>query len=306
LRSDAGAEQKRRGSRTLLTWDLGTLAPGQRRTIDYQAFAKQTGTFTNQAIVTASGGLRQESASVVVVRKPDLALTMTGPARRYANLPAAYELTVSNPGTAPVTNVLVRHTLPAQARLVRATAGARQAGQELQWPLGTLRPGERRVLQLVLSPQAPGEVVNRATAMADRGLTSSAEVRTLFEGIAGLTIRVRDEDPVDVGREFSYVVVVRNTGTADATNVQLTATVPEQTEVTDTSGPGEARRDGRKVTFKPLTLKPGQEALYRIFVVARRPGDGRFRAELSADQLTSGPIHEEESTTIYQERAGPP
>ena len=36
-----------------------------------------------------------------------------------------------------------------------------------------------------------------------------------------------------------------------------------------------------------------------IFVKALAPGDVRFKAELSAKELTAGPIVEEESTTIY-------
>ena len=37
----------------------------------------------------------------------------------------------------------------------------------------------------------------------------------------------------------------------------------------------------------------------KIAVRALRAGDVRFRVELTADQLTAGPVRQEESTTIY-------
>ena len=59
------------------------------------------------------------------------------------------------------------------------------------------------------------------------------------------------------------------------------------------------RRDGAKILFAPVTLRPAGEVRYEIAVRALRAGDVRFRVELTADQLTAGPVHQEESTTIY-------
>jgi hypothetical protein len=43
---------------------------------------------------------------------------------------------------------------------------------------------------------------------------------------------------------------------------------------------------------------------YEIFVRALRTGDVRFKVEVTADQLKAGgPVHEEESTTIYTDIA---
>src|SRR5262249_26463783 len=62
-----------------LTWDLGTLLPGQSRVVDYQLTAVNPGHFRNKAIVTAAGGLRDEVEHEVVVAEAKIGLTMTGP-----------------------------------------------------------------------------------------------------------------------------------------------------------------------------------------------------------------------------------
>ena len=52
----------------------------------------------------AEGGLRDEKRSCVIVTEAKLGMTMRGPARRYLNLNAAYEITLTNAGTAPLEN----------------------------------------------------------------------------------------------------------------------------------------------------------------------------------------------------------
>ncbi len=295
-------------SRTLLTWNLGTLAAGQRRTIEYQVISKKPGTYTNLAVVTAAGGLRQESSSRVTVMKPEITLNMVGPERRYANLPATYELTVTNPGTAAASNLILTDTLPAQTRVLNVSDGGQVNEGKVEWRLGQLPAGTRRTVRLMLAVQGGGEIVNKATVQGDRGLTASAEVKTLFQGVAGLSGRITDTDPVEVGREFSYLFVVRNTGTAPATDVRVTAIVPQQLQIVEPRGPSAAKVEGERITFAPLPLKEGGELRFEIKVKALKAGDVRFRVELDAKELTTGPVREEESTTIFEEQppASPP
>src|SRR5262249_62379859 len=42
------------GAKAQVTWNLGTLAPGQQRVIEYQAIAKEEGTFANRVAVRAA------------------------------------------------------------------------------------------------------------------------------------------------------------------------------------------------------------------------------------------------------------
>src|SRR5262249_1644421 len=96
-----------------LTWNLGRLAPGQTRMVEYQAIAKSVGRLCNRATVTAAGGIHESAESCVVIAEARLTLAVSGPAARYLNMPAAYRITATNAGTAPLGSVTIVDPLPA-------------------------------------------------------------------------------------------------------------------------------------------------------------------------------------------------
>ncbi len=106
-----------------LTWKLGDLAAGQTRRIEYQAISKQIGTFHDKAEVTAAGGVRQKASASITVGEAKLSLLKTGPQRRLVHRPAAYQITVSNPGTMPANGVQVSDELPSGIEFLSARRG---------------------------------------------------------------------------------------------------------------------------------------------------------------------------------------
>jgi uncharacterized repeat protein (TIGR01451 family) len=237
--------------------------------------------------------------------KAALALTMTGPKQRYVNHAAAFTITVSNTGTGPATNVLITNVLPPKTKLDRVSAGGRFLANQAAWLLGDLPPGGSRSVELALTGQEEGEVCNRALAVADGGLTAQAEACTRYRGVSALLLEVVDtEDPVAVGGETSYVIIVQNQGTTAATNVRVKAEVPPELKVRRVQGPEHELKQtpqGENILFEPVkALAPGTQLKIRVYVDARKAGDVRFRVELTADQLqVGGPVREEESTNIY-------
>jgi uncharacterized repeat protein (TIGR01451 family) len=234
---------------------------------------------------------------------------MTGPKQQLVSQPATYQITVSNPGTAAALNVLVTGILPVGTRFVTASDGGRFHVGQVAWLLGNLAPGATRSVQLTLRAEAPGEICPRAGALADPGLKAEAQTCTAFQGASAMLLEVVDrKDPVPVGGETSYVIQVLNQGHVPVTDVRIKAIVPPEMALLRARGPvdnklGEQSRDGQAVLFDPLPhLEPGVKQEYEVYVKALRPGDVRFKVELTADQLrVGGTVHEEESTRVYQE-----
>lgn len=285
-----------------LLWSIGTLAAGQSRTIEYEVVAKELGKHCNQAVVVAEGGLHEEIESCVTVVDAKLSVSKLGPTKRYVNLPATYEFTVKNEGTVALGNVTLTDPVPEGLSFVNATHDGALTENRVHWSLGGLEPGESRTVQVVFRAKGAVKACNRVTVTADHGLSAQAEICTEFVGVSALLLEVVDtEDPVEVGGETSYLIIVRNQGSLPATNVAISALVPDHEQVIKVTGPATHKQVGQSIASLPFTIPPQGEARFTIVVRARRAGDVRFKVDLTSDILTAGPVHEEESTTLYAE-----
>jgi hypothetical protein len=286
-----------------LTWTLGELSPGQTRVVEYQVVAKETGRLTIRAAVQA-GELRREASHTVKVGQPALTVIKTGPRRRLVTRSATYQITVRNPGDLPATNVQLTDELPADITLLSAGSGGRREGQEVRWNLGTIAPGARKSVLLVVRAGRAGTFKNVCTATGDRGLQVQGKAQTVFEQPEGLTIEIdKTADPIEVGREAGYVLRLLNLGKAAETNIALSAVVPDGLKVLAARGPGGAETAGGKVTFAPVPrLAPGGELVFTLRVRAEQAGTKTLRAEAVSDSTGANPIKAEEKVVVE----GPP
>ena len=135
----------------VVTWNLGDMAPGQTRRVRCTVIPKSVGKFTMQAEARAAVGVNGKASRAVAVGEPKLSLVATGPKSRLVNRPATYLITVSNPGTMALTNVVVTTEITEGMALQSATGGAlisnrrtrvdkrldREVSyQDLRWSLG--------------------------------------------------------------------------------------------------------------------------------------------------------------------------
>lgn len=293
------------GDGARLIWKIDSLAPGQSRTFDYQARAIQLGPQRNAAVASTASGLRESAEHTVTVAEARLKISMTGPPVGYLNYPAAYQITVSNQGGLPLSNVVVDNPIPANTQIVSASQGGQNAGNGVRWMIGPLEPGASRTVDLVLRATQVARVVNTAQAVAEGGLMDRAEFITEFQGASALGADIKvTNDPVPVGGTTSYEVTVRNQGMIPATNVRIRMTVPPELEVTQT-GPVKFINDnqpqGARIVSEAIGIPPSGQATFRIDTKALRVGRGdiRINFELLADQLPGGPVLKQASTTIY-------
>jgi uncharacterized repeat protein (TIGR01451 family) len=294
-----------------LTWKLGTLAPGQTRTIEYDVSARRVGAFTSRAVVTASPGKRQLAQHTVEVAEPALEVFHTGPARRLVGRSAVYRVTVANPTRVPVKKVRIVYPLYRDDRVrkaiafVRASAGGRLAGRDIVWDIPSLEPGQRRVVELEVRAREAGTFGNvvRVQALPPVAEQKVKGPATVFEAPAGLAVEIaKGQDPVRVGDEAAFTLRALNPGTGVASQVALTVEVPEGHEVVLARGPTAVRQEKGRITFAPLpVLQPGAEAVYLLRLRAHKPGEAKLRADLTSRQMGT-PARAEETVTVRAKR----
>jgi len=291
-----------------LTWkgekqvsaDVGTLAAGEAKQLDFVARASKTGTYVNKATATADGGLTAQASAKTVVKQPVLVITKSGPKKRFKGLPVTYEITVTNKGDAAAQDTVLTDTLPTNATFVKAGEGGTHAGGKVTWPLGDLAVGASRKVSVTLRADRIGTLHNRVSATAVCA-SADAEASTVVSGIPAILLECVDQaDPIEVGHNETYTITVTNQGSAEGTNVVITCTLPAEQTFVSADGPTKDSVKGKVVTFAALkSLAPKARATYRVVAKGNKAGDVRFKVSLNSDQMTS-PATETESTHIYE------
>lgn len=278
-----------------LVWNVGSIPGGQSKRLEFQAAVKKTGEFINKATVTTSSGMKKETSSKVEVGEIKLALNMGGPNRRNINRPASYQITITNSGNQIVRGIKVSNKLDPSTQFLAASGGGRYENGEVKWLIPQLAPKQRLTVQMVIKPTAAGTLKNRTEVTADKIPTGlQVEKITVFEINNGLVTEIdKSIDPMEIGEQTALTIRLINNSPNPIKNLILTAISPDTTVVTEGRGPTSFSRQPDKVGFLPLpSLEPGKEVTYSLFLQAKKPGDGTFRLEYSANEGISGKAEE--------------
>jgi hypothetical protein len=289
----------------VVEFDVGSLAPKEIKTMQLPAVARGTGPQKCMIVATGDGNLTCTDTTNIEILMPKLDIAMAGPKMRYLYRHAVYTLKVTNPGSAPATNVEIHEQIPAGFRLHQANGGQYQEATRLvSWNVGDLQPGQSKEIAVDLIPTEIGEHRLVAHAKTARGLKTEAEVRTIVEGLPSLEMEVSHmDDPIEVGAETAFEIRVANKGTKTETNVEVVCTLPEQLEFLGAKCTTTLRyrQEGRELVFEKMPrLAPRAEEIFRVQVKGLAPADIRFRTRIRADGLKD-PVQREESMRIYSD-----
>jgi uncharacterized repeat protein (TIGR01451 family) len=186
------------------------------------------------------------------------------------------------------------------------------AGQEdlgpLAWNLGTLRPGESKRVSVTLRGAEQGMLESRAVAvyacpLEKEGAKTRAAttVDTRIIALPALLVSViDDQDPVPVGEELTYRVIIANEGQAADHNIKASVKLPVKLEFVKATGDSPADVKEGQLTFEPIeSLAPGDRAEWKVRVKAKQAGEVRFPVQLTSDG-SKEPILAEEPTRLFQ------
>lgn len=287
--------------------ELGTLAAGDVVTVEITVTPQSTGTIQNTAQVgaevnddTPGNNSASESTQVVDVAGGgvDLAVVKSDSADPVA--PGAtfdYVLEVSNQGTSDATGVTLRDDLPASVTIVSLPPGCSADGNLVTCDLGSLAAGFSTTVTLTV--QAPGSetaLTNTATVAADQPDTDTADNSdtegTTVESDPGgptpdevdLGVRKSDSpDPVQVGDQIVYRLLVSNAGPDLATGVRVVDDLsPLVSFVSATGGAASCTGTGGAVVCDLSSLAAGESV--EIFIAVQAEAAGR-----ATDTVTVAP-----------------
>lgn len=213
-----------------------------------------TGNDTNPANNTATA-----TTTVVPAGTADLAITKTGSGlTTFVGAPFTYIINISNAGPSSATNVVVTDTLPTGVTYGSATpsgsGSCTQAGVTVTCTYASLANGGSASITIIVTPTTTGTIVNTATVNAAEAdptpadNTATTAPTTVVPPSADLALtKTGAPNPVLVGNNLTYTLVVTNNGPSNATGVVLTDTLPANVTFGPITGTG-CSRTGSIVT----------------------------------------------------------
>jgi len=281
-----------------LTFQLGNLEPCQTKKVNVCFTAVKRGKVCNTAVVTACNADSVSCQWCTNICKECIELNKVGPKEQSIGKNADYQITVTNPGDKPLTEVIVTDCAPSATSIVAAN-GATINGNQAVWRLRELKPGEKVTFNITLTTCTPGCFTNRVSVTNCQGCCANAEFTTRWRGRPALNVCICDtEDPICVGEPTSYCVTVVNQGTEADNNVQVVVHFPEEIVPVAVTGDAQGTISGQTVTFAAVNnFGPRQTLRYRVDARAKKSGDARVQVEVNSESIKT-PIVQQESTIV--------
>lgn len=262
-----------------LMWQLGVLQAGEVATIEIHLIPKQEGEIGSVASVI----FQTQSSVRTVCTRPRLAVEHSAPSQVLIGQSLTLGIRITNPGTGAATGVILEENVPDGLSHV--------AGNELEYEVGTLRPGETRELQLTLKAEKAGLVRNILIVRGDANLVEKDTVEIeviapqLQVGVAGPTKRYLE-------RQATYTLAVANPGTAPATNIEMVAFLPKGLKFVEANNEGQYNPQQHAVYWSLEQLPPQQQGDVQLTTLPIETGEQKLRVESHAD-LALVAVHEQ-------------
>lgn len=321
-RFDAGLRHEAAGAGPIENRELGTLTPGETRTINIRLRGVQPGRWCNTIELYGDNGIRGSAQSCVTVVAaavppggavvppstppaaglPVLIARKTGPQRANVGDRVLFKISVENRGPGAVTNLRIADTVDFALRPTNASANFQLLGSTLVWVLPVLQPGQtyEREVECLCQQPAP-RACNKAIITCQEGVRQDVEACLEIIGRSNtLSIDMVDtRDPVAVGNEATYEVRVTNNSSVPDRQVVVTITLPnEMTPANGSNGPSQFALTGRTYQFAPIAeMRAGETLTFQIRGIARQVGTAVGRAS-AVSQASPTPVSAEAQTNI--------
>jgi uncharacterized repeat protein (TIGR01451 family) len=248
-----------------LFWSLGNLDANDQCILEMRILPLREGEIGSVAVVNYS----VEASARTSVTRPMLKVDVKAPPEVQLGQIANIEITISNPGSATATGIVLEEYVP--------DGLYHKDGKVLvNKNVDALKPKEAKKLTLPLTCTGPGNLVNRLVVKANGNL--AVEEKTTIRALAPI-LKLGIDGAVQqfLERKSIYRLIVANQGSAPAQNVDLIATLPVAVKFVSTNQSGVYEPQTHSVHWA-LEELPAQEAgEIELVVLPSQTGDHSIR-----------------------------
>ncbi len=280
-----------------------TIQPGESKILKMPASAVKAGRWTVAVKVTAQGGFEASATTSIEIAGQTLHLHQAPATRMFIGRDGDLRVELTNHTSKPLRNVAVADRLPEGLDFIEASErGLYQANSRtVYWLIDQMPAGKTQTLVVRVNGAKAGQHQNVVFAKADGVAEMQCTGVVALDGVADLTMRVVDRDPIiEQGKETVYEIRVHNPGNAPVSNVQLQGHFPPGMTPRNAQANAKVTVDANGVVFEPIAaLEPNGEAIFRVTAMAQAMGDQRVRFAVVSDQVRT-PVQREISTRVVE------
>ncbi|MDR0608836.1 MAG: DUF11 domain-containing protein [Planctomycetaceae bacterium] len=248
-----------------LFWSLGNLDANEQMILEMRILPFREGEIGSVAVINYSA----EASARISVTRPMLKVDVKTPPEIQLGQIANIEITISNPGSATATGIVLEEYVP--------DGLYHKDGKVLvNKNVDILKPKEAKKLTLPLTCTGPGNLVNRLIVKGNGNLM--VEEKTTIRALAPiLKLGIDGANQQFLERKSVYRLIVANQGTAPAQNVDLIATLPVSVKFVSTNQSGVYEPQTHSVHWA-LEELPAQEAgEIELVLLPSQTGDHSIR-----------------------------
>jgi len=254
-----------------LHWTLGTIKPGEEVSLQVELMPLTEGEIGSVATVHFAA----ESSVRTTATKPQLVLEVKAQPEVMIGDQVTFSIKLSNPGTGAAKGVLLQEAVPDSLE--------HEAGPELEYEVGDLKPGETRQLELTMKAVKAGRFTNSLFARGEGA--ARAECKSEIEIIAPiLELQVDGPKRRYLDRQATYTVSVSNPGTAAATKVDLLTHLPPGLKFVEANNDGQYDAQTRCVHWLLEQLPANEMGSVTLTVLPVEAGEQPLQVEGKADR----------------------
>ncbi len=276
--------QAGRGPHGEIVWAVGPLRPGEEAKVEMQLMPTAEGEIGSVATVHFGADASVRSMAT----RPQLVVESTAPKKVLIGDQVMLSITISNPGTGVATGIVLEEHIPAGLQ--------HPAGNELEYRVGDLKPGESRKLDLPLTANRPGVTTNLLSARGDANLR--AENKCDLEVLAPqLDVAVTGQKRRYLEHQAKYEFMVSNPGTASARGVELVASLPQGLKFVSANNAGYYEEATRSVHWRLEELPANEAGSVQLVTLPIEPGQHALRLRGTAQK---GLVAEKEQPVLVE------
>lgn len=283
-----------------LVWDLGTINPGQQVSIQTTVMPEKPGEIGSVAHVTFGA----QATARTTCTQPQLSLRHEAPESVLVGQEFQMNIILENRGNGPAEEVVLLEDVPEGLDF-----GTGQ--KELEYPIGTLRPGEVRQVPLRLRASSVGHVKNVLVATGAGKLQAETTVNMRIVS-PQLTLAIDGATRKFLKRPATHTITVSNPGSAAAVNVQVVARLPRGLQFSSANNQGQYDPNSHAVVWRLARLDSQKSGVTELVTVPIAAGRHEIQVQATAEpgqqQVASHSLEVDQLSSLYfdiSETSGP-